>query len=517
MFLLIQLLVIVLAFMSHEHEAMAAYVPPYTSIVVPVNKHTDAAKPLYSVEIMTAYDYVNEQYLHSNFLIDTDAPFIWHDCIVQWNIYPGSCPTNTLCTYAVSCVDYQCTTFRTSYSYKNPSCPLETNTSSFPGWGDCTCSVNVFNPVTGSCNQTLINYNDFTVNVSDGRKIFSGLYDAHPYAACAPHSTFASFPSNVSGVMAFSSSPYAFPAYFYQPLKKTLALCLPSKPSAPGVLFFGTGPYYLLPQSNVDVRSYLSYTPLVTRPDSFGYFISVNSIVIKKIDIYNGVVRRFTKITNEVACLAFVDGGATSEPAIVIGTFQFEDNFLEFDLENSTFGFSSSLLPCAPHSTFASFPSNVSGVMAFSSSPYVLQTLSMGARTGVKLYTPSTRAVSIALRFTKVTKQLRPAKPVAPFGLCFSTSTAGLKVPDIDFSLPDGKKWTVSTANSIKQITNEVACLAFVDGGATSEPAIVIGTFQFEDNFLEFDLENSTFGFSSSLLRKPTSCANFNFTLTDGP
>ncbi|KAF5787911.1 putative aspartic peptidase A1 family, aspartic peptidase domain superfamily, xylanase inhibitor [Helianthus annuus] len=393
MFLLIQLLVIVLAFMSHEHEAMAAYVPPYTSIVVPVNKHTDAAKPLYSVEIMTAYDYVNEQYLHSNFLIDTDAPFIWHDCIVQWNIYPGSCPTNTLCTYAVSCVDYQCTTFRTSYSYKNPSCPLETNTSSFPGWGDCTCSVNVFNPVTGSCNQTLINYNDFTVNVSDGRKIFSGLYDAHPYAACAPHSTFASFPSNVSGVMAFSSSPYAFPAYFYQPLKKTLALCLPSKPSAPGVLFFGTGPYYLLPQSNVDVRSYLSYTPLVTRPDSFGYFISVNSIVIKKIDIYNGVVRRFTKVT----------------------------------------------------------------------------------------------------------KQLRPAKPVRPLRpFVFSTSTAGLKVPDIDFSLPDGKKWTV-------------ACLAFVDGGATSEPAIVIGTFQFEDNFLEFDLENSTFGFSSSLLRKPTSCANFNF------
>ncbi|KAF5787933.1 putative aspartic peptidase A1 family, aspartic peptidase domain superfamily, xylanase inhibitor [Helianthus annuus] len=435
MFLLLQLLVIVLGYISHEHEAMAAYVPPpYTSIVVPVNKHTDAAKPLYSVEIMTAYDYVNDQYLHSNFLIDIDAPFIWHDCIVQWNIYPGSCPTNTLCTYAVSCVDYQCTTFRTSYSYKNPSCPLETNTSSFPGWGDCTCSVNVFNPVTGSCNQTLINYDDFTVNVSDGRKIFSGLYDAHPYAACAPHSTFASFPSNVSGVMAFSSSPYAFPAYFYQPLKKTLALCLPSKPSVPGVLFFGTGPYYLLPQSNVDVRSYLSYTPLVTQPDSFGYFISVDSIVIKKRSI-NVPANTSTKLS-------------TTDPYTTLRT---------------------------------------------------------------NIYN------GVVRRFTKVTKQLRPAKPVSPFGLCFSTSTAGLKVPDIDFSLPDGKKWTVSTANSIKQITNEVACLAFVDGGATSEPAIVIGTFQFEDNFLEFDLENSTFGFSSSLLRKQTSCANFNFTLTDGP
>ncbi|MFS7981334.1 putative aspartic peptidase domain superfamily, xylanase inhibitor [Helianthus anomalus] len=50
-----------------------------------------------------------------------------------------------------------------------------------------------------------------------------------------------------------------------------------------------------------------------------------------------------------------------------------------------------------------------------------------------------------------------------------------------------------------------------------SEPAIVIGTFQFEDNFLEFNLENSTFGFSSSLLRKQTSCSNFNFTLINSP
>ncbi|MFS7981282.1 putative aspartic peptidase domain superfamily, xylanase inhibitor, Peptidase family A1 [Helianthus anomalus] len=68
----------------------------------------------------------------------------------------------------------------------------------------------------------------------------------------------------------------------------------------------------------------------------------------------------------------------------------------------------------------------------------------------------------------------------------------------------------------MKQVTQGVACLAFVDGGATAEHAIVIGTYQFEDNFLVFDLENSTFGFSSSLLHEQTSCSNFNFTLTDG-
>ncbi|KAI3775205.1 hypothetical protein L1987_49774 [Smallanthus sonchifolius] len=436
MYLFLQLLVIILAFISHEHEAFAAYVPPYTSIVAPVTKHTDAAKPLYSVQIMTTY--VNMQYLHANFLIDIDAPFIWHDCIVQWNIYPGSCPSNTLCTSPVSCEEYQCTDVRTSYSYKNPSCPPETNSSTLPGWGFCTCPVNVVNPVTGSCSQALLNYDDFTVYTSDGRKVgvntFNYYYGAYPNAACAPSSSFASFPANVSGVMAFSSSPYALPAYLYQPLKKSLALCFPSKPSAPGVLFFGTGPYYLLPQSNVDVRSYLSYTPLLKHQDSFGYFISVNSIVIKK--------RSINVVANITTKLSTIDPYTT----------------LRSDIYNG-----------------------------------------------------------VVRRFSLVTKRIPPAKPVAPFGLCYSTSTTGLKVPDIDFILPDGKKWTVSTVNSIKQITNEVACLAFVDGGATSEPAIVIGTFQFEDNFLEFDLENSTLGFSSSLLRKQTSCANFNFTLTPIP
>ena len=83
-----------------------------------------------------------------------------------------------------------------------------------------------------------------------------------------------------------------------------------------------------------------------------------------------------------------------------------------------------------------------------------------------------------------------------------------MQVPDIDLILPNGKKWTIATANSVKQLTRDVACLAFVDGGTAAEHAIVIGTFQFEDNFLEF-----TFGFSSSLLRRQTSCANFNFTL----
>ncbi|XP_023752118.1 chitinase CLP [Lactuca sativa] len=435
MHLLIQLTVMVVAFISHEHKGVAQYVQPYTSIVVPVIKHTDAAKPLYSVQIMTSF--ANSQYMKANFLIDIDAPLIWHDCILKWNISPGSCPSNTLCTSPVSCEEDYCTDVRTTYSNQNPSCPPVTNSSTLPGWGYCTCPVNVVDPVTGVCVQALLNYDDFTVNTSNGRNVFSGLYGPSPNAACAPTSSFESFPVNVTGVMAFSSSPYALPAYLYQPLKKILALCLPSNSSAPGVLFFGNGPYSLLPHSDVDLRSLLSYTPLLKQPDSFGYFIDVKSIVIKhvSIDIPEHTTTKFS----------------TTEAYTTLRT----------DIYNR-----------------------------------VIQTFSMA------------------------TIGIPHAKPVAPFTLCFRTFNIGIRVglmfPDMDFSLPDGKKWTISPTNSMKQITKDVVCLAIVDGGVAShEHAIVIGTFQFEDNFIVFDLENSTFGFSSSLLGEQTSCSNFNFTLTD--
>ncbi|KAI3524026.1 hypothetical protein L1887_02627 [Cichorium endivia] len=430
MILLIKLTAIVIAFISHHHEAIAATVSPYSSAVAPVYKHTDAAKPLYSIQIMTAY--VNSTYEHANFLIDLDAPFIWHDCILLWNTFADTCPANTLCTYPVSCEEYQCTDVRTTYSYQNPSCPPVNNGSTLPGWGYCTCPVNVVDPITGTCGNALLDYDEFTLSTSNGKNVFSNFYGAYPNAACAPSSSFQSFPSNVSGVMALSTSPYAFPAYLNEPLTKVMALCLPSTLSAPGVFFYGNSSYYLLPQSDVDIRSFLSYTPLINHPDSFGYFIGLNSIVIK--------TRSIDIPENTTTKLSTID-------------------------------------------------------------PYTTLRTDIYSR--------------VVRRFSLVTKRIPPATPVAPFGLCFNASINGLRVPDIELNLQNGKKWSISTANSIKQVTKDVACLTFVDGGATSEPAIVIGTSQFEDNFLVFDLENSIFGFSSSLLRKKTSCANFNFTLTN--
>ncbi|XP_057431683.1 probable aspartic proteinase GIP2 [Lotus japonicus] len=102
-------------------------------------------------------------------------------------------------------------------------------------------------------------------------------------------------------------------------------------------------------------------------------------------------------------------------------------------------------------------------------------------------------------------------KPIAPFKLCFNSKN--LEVPAIDFVLQGkGVFWRILGGNSMVQVSREVSCLAFVDGGIDATTSIVIGGYQLEDNLLQFDLVNSRLGFSSSLLLTQTTCANFNFT-----
>ncbi|KAF7852290.1 hypothetical protein BT93_L4584 [Corymbia citriodora subsp. variegata] len=120
--------------------------------------------------------------------------------------------------------------------------------------------------------------------------------------------------------------------------------------------------------------------------------------------------------------------------------------------------------------------------------------------------------------FKKAARGIAQAQKVAPFSLCFNTTAIRsrghmLRIPHINFMLGNGEQWTVDRSNSIKQVNNDVGCLAFVDGGEMTKQAVVIGTYQMENNFLLFDLDQSRLGFSSSLLPHGTSCGGFNFTV----
>lgn len=120
-------------------------------------------------------------------------------------------------------------------------------------------------------------------------------------------------------------------------------------------------------------------------------------------------------------------------------------------------------------------------------------------------------------QFKKATRGIPRVTKVAPFGLCLNTSDlgstrVGLPVPKIDLQLIKGGNWTIFGANSMVQVSKDVACLAFVNGGKKAKNAVVIGSYQMQHNFLLFDLVRSRLGFSSLLFFFQTTCNNFNFT-----
>ncbi|XP_071689181.1 uncharacterized protein [Rutidosis leptorrhynchoides] len=273
-----QLVLFIMAFFmslsTYEHQVIALWEPPHTSPVAKVSKHTDSTKPLYSVQVISKY--VRTYFFYTNFLIDIDTPFIWYNCILKWDMNPNSCPGNTICASPISCEQHQCTDIRTSSSYNqySSSCPPATNSSmTLPSWSGCTCPVSIVDPVNGSCAEALLNSAELFFNEPY-------MYGFYPNGACAPSSSFDTFLANVSSVMALSSN--TFLSYISDPYPSLYSLCFPSSVSNTGVFFLGSSSYYFSPNSDVDVRSYLTYTPLLKYPDSFGYFIGVKSIVIKK-------------------------------------------------------------------------------------------------------------------------------------------------------------------------------------------------------------------------------------------
>lgn len=77
-----------------------------------------------------------------------------------------------------------------------------------------------------------------------------------------------------------SRSPLALTTQFTPEVRKQFAICLPSTSAAPGVLFFGERPFHLLPPTQFDVASILSYTPLLTHLSNLEYYIGLKGISI---------------------------------------------------------------------------------------------------------------------------------------------------------------------------------------------------------------------------------------------
>ncbi|GFZ14094.1 eukaryotic aspartyl protease family protein [Actinidia rufa] len=260
--------------------------------------------------------------------------------------------------------------------------------------------------------------------------------------------------SGVTGMAGLGITNISLPAQFASAFKfpNKFALCLSSSTNSPGVIFFGNGPYVLLP--NVDVSEPLVYTPLIKNPvntasgflgeASTDYFIGVKSMKI------NGKALPINK-----TLLAISEEGK-------------------------------------------------GGTMISTVHPYTVMETSIYkafTSTFVKQLAGVTRVAAVApFEFCYSAKG-------------FVSTRLGVGVPQIDLVLQSKSVvWSMFGANSMVEAREGVLCLGFVDGGVDPTTSIFIGGHQMENVIMQFDLERLRLGFSNSLLFRRTTCANFNFT-----
>lgn len=110
--------------------------------------------------------------------------------------------------------------------------------------------------------------------------------------------------------------------------------------------------------------------------------------------------------------------------------------------------------------------------------------------------------------FSQATSDIPRVNSTTLLEFCLK-STTNFQVPRIDLELADGMIWKVFPANSMKKVSDDVACLAFLNGGDAAAQAVVIGMYQMENTLLEFDVGRSAFGFSCSLGLVNASCGDF--------
>uniref|UniRef100_A0ACD5U429 Uncharacterized protein n=1 Tax=Avena sativa TaxID=4498 RepID=A0ACD5U429_AVESA len=258
--------------------------------------------------------------------------------------------------------------------------------------------------------------------------------------------------AGAAGMASLSRARFALPTQLAATFRfsRKFALCLPSVTSA-GVVVFGDAPYAFQPGVVLSGSSLL-YTPLL-----------VNNV-----------------------STAGVSGEGDKSNEYFIGVKAIKVNGRVVPL-NATL--------------LAIDKQGVGGTKLSTVAPYTV------------LETSIHKAVTDA--FAAETAMIPRVPAVAPFKLCYDGSKVGSTrvgpaVPTVELVLQnEATSWVVFGANSMVAAKGGALCLGVVDGGAAPRTSVVVGGHMLEDNLLEFDLQRSRLGFSSSLLFRQTTCNNF--------
>ncbi|KAJ4834377.1 GLC7-interacting protein 2 [Turnera subulata] len=370
--------------------------------------------------------------------LDLGGQFLWVDCVEDY-ISSSYKP--------VRCRSAQCSLARSK------SCIIDCYSSPKPGCHNDTCALVADNTVTRIAGSGEVGQDDVSIQSTDGSNPGRVVSVPNLIFTCSVTMFLQGLANGVKGMAGLGRSRISLPSQFSAAFSfdRKFAICLTSA-NAKGVVFFGDGPYVMLP--GIDVSKNLIYTPLILNPVS--------------------------------TASAYFEGEPSSEYFIGVKGIQINGNSVPLNT-----------------SLLAIDKKGVGGTKISTVNPYtVLET---------SIYNAVINA--FAKELSGIPKVATVAPFGLCFDSTNIGSTrVGPAVPQIDLMLPNWNFWRIFGANSMVQVKNNVLCLGFVDGGANPRTSIVIGGYQLEDNLLQFDLATSRLGFSSSLLFRQTNCANFNFT-----
>ncbi|CBI26189.3 unnamed protein product, partial [Vitis vinifera] len=176
-----------------------------------------------------------------------------------------------------------------------------------------TCVLSPDNTVTGTATSGEVGEDAVSIQSTDGSNPGRVVSVRRLLFTCGSTFLLEGLASRVKGMAGLGRSRVALPSQFSSAFSfnRKFSICLSSSTKSTGVVFFGDGPYHCI-----------------------GLFSGRG---------FCGVLH-WSKVSDNVLCLGFVDGGVNPRTSIVIGGRQLEDNLLQFDLATSRLGFSSSLL-----------------------------------------------------------------------------------------------------------------------------------------------------------------------------
>ncbi|RLM62189.1 hypothetical protein C2845_PM14G13410 [Panicum miliaceum] len=240
--------------------------PPIQALVAPITKDTDTS--LYTLSIS-----------RKQYLLDLSGPRLWSPCS----------PTHP----TVPCSSGEC-------AAAGSGAPKFRD-------GQCTCIARPTNPVTGERAVGDLTLTDVAKNATDGKTPTAEVTVHGVVSSCAPDSLLRSFPTAAAGDAGLGRGSLCLPAQLYAKLsltKRQFAICLPSTAVAPGVAFFGSGPYGLMPPTQFDAGAALSYTDLVRdprRPTAYGIRLRGIAVNQEAVPLPAGALGRGGGVTLDTA------------------------------------------------------------------------------------------------------------------------------------------------------------------------------------------------------------------------